>query len=197
LSNTSRHPASLPVGFPERALGDSASSKRILVAYASAAGSTGAIAETVGRALAGAAVAVDVRRVQSVSALDGYAAVVLGSAVHGGRWLPEAVEFLRANRSNLGRVPVAFFLAGLMVNRQSPSDRQLVDQFLAAERALVKPVAEGRFLGAFFARDYPAFVGLGMRLFSAYCGLGFGGGDFRDPDAIRAWAEGIRPLLSP
>ena len=185
----------LTIGFPELALGGNNASKKILVAYASAAGSTGGIAETIGKTLAGADVSADVRRAQSVTNLDRYDAVVLGSAIHGGKWLPEATEFLQANQNRLNQVPTAFFLVGLMVNKKSEEDHKLVDQFLAAERALVQPVAEGRFVGAMFIKDYPRLQGLGMRFFIAYCGLGLRGGDFRDPAAIHAWAESVRPLL--
>ena len=185
----------LPIGFPELTLGDNNPTKKILVAYASAAGSTGGVAETIGRTLADTGIVVDVRGVQSVRTLDDYDAVVLGSAIHGGKWLPEAVEFLQANRTRLNQVPTAFFLVGLMVNRKSQSDQELVNQFLASERALVEPVAEGRFVGAMFIKNYPGFTGIGMRFFIAYCGLGLRGGDFRDPAAIRAWADSVRPLL--
>ena len=185
----------LPIGFPELTLGNNNAAKKTLVAYASAAGSTGGVAETVGKILADTGVAVDVHRVQSVKTLEGYDAVVLGSAIHGGKWLPEAVEFLQANQTRLNKVPTAFFLVGLMVNRKSQSDQELVNQFLASERALVEPVAEGRFVGAMFIKNYPGFTGIGMRFFIAYCGLGLRGGDFRDPAAIRAWADRVRPLL--
>ena len=185
----------LPIGFPELALGNNNVAKKILVAYASAAGSTGGVAETIGKTLADTGIVVDVRGVQSVRTLDDYDAVVLGSAIHGGKWLPEAVEFLQANQTRLNQVPTAFFLVGLMANKKSQSDQRLVDQFLAAERALVKPVAEGRFVGAMFIKDYPGFTGMGMRFFIAYCGLGLRGGDFRNPTAIRAWADRVRPLL--
>ena len=195
MSRQDNSRAILPIGFPELTYGNNTAAKRILVAYASAAGSTGGVAETIGRTLADAGIAVDVHRVQSVMTLDGYDAVVLGSAIHGGKWLPEAVEFLQANQTRLIRVPTAFFLVGLMANKKSESDQRLVDQFLAAERALVKPVAEGRFVGAMFLKNYPGFTGLGMRFFIAYCGLGLRGGDFRNPAAIRAWADRVRPLL--
>ncbi len=169
--------------------------KKILVAYSTTAGSTGGVAELIGKTLAEPGIAVDVCPVQSVLHLDSYDAVVLGSAIHGGKWLPEAVTFLQANQSRLNQVPTAFFLVGLMVNKKDEGGRKLVDQFLAAERALVKPVAEGRFVGAMFTKDHPGLEGFGMRFFIAYCGLGIRGGDFRDPAAIRAWAERVQPLL--
>ena len=169
--------------------------KKILVAYSTAAGSTGGVAETIGKTLAESGIKVEVHPVQSVTSLDGYDAVVLGSAVHGGKWLPEAVAFLQANQARLNQIPTAFFLVGLMPNKKSEGDRKLVDQFLAEQRALVKPVAEGRFVGAMYTKDHPGLEGLGIRFFIAYCGLGLRGGDFRDPAAIRAWAESVRPLL--
>jgi len=185
----------LPMGFPELALGEPNATKRILVAYASAAGSTGGVAEKIGRTLAERGAVVDVHPVKSVRSLDDYAAVVLGSAIHGGKWLPEAVEFLKANQARLSQVPTAFFLVGLMVNKKAESDQKLVGQFLEAQRALVKPVSEGRFVGAMFTKDYPGLTGFGMRFFIAYCGLGLRGGDFRNPAAVRAWAESVHPLL--
>ena len=195
MSRQDNSRAILPIGFPELTYGNNTAAKRILVAYASAAGSTGGVAETIGKTLADTGAVVDVHRVQSVKTLDGYDAVVLGSAIHGGKWLPEAVEFLQANRTRLNQAPTAFFLVGLMANKKSESDQRLVGQFLEAERALVKPVAEGRFVGAMFIKNYPGFTGLGMRFFIAYCGLGLRGGDFRNPAAIRAWADRVRPLL--
>ena len=97
---------------------------KILVAYATAAGSTGGVAEMIGKTLAETGLGVDVRPVQSVAHLDDYDAIVLGSAIHGGRWLPQAVEFLQANQNRLNQVPTAFFLVGLMANKKSEGDRK-------------------------------------------------------------------------
>ncbi len=169
---------------------------KMLVAYATTAGSTGGVAELIGQTLVEGGTTVDVRPVRSIESLDGYRAVVLGSAIHGGKWLPEAVEFLQANQERLSQIPLAYFLVGLMVNKKDDGSRKLVDGFLAEQRALVKPVAEGRFVGAMLLKDHPGLEGFGIRFFIAYCELGFRGGDFRDPAAIRAWAESARPLLA-
>lgn len=196
LASSDDRPASaLVLGSPDVTLGESNMAKTILVAYATAAGSTGGVANMIGETLAKTGNHVDVRPVQSVTQLEDYDAVVLGSAIHGGKWLPEAVSFLQANQQRLNQVPTAFFLVGLMANKKDEATQKLVDQFLAAERALVKPVAEGHFVGAMFTKDRPGLEGFGMRFFIAYCGLGFRGGDFRDPSAIRSWAESVQPLL--
>ncbi len=185
----------MPVGFPDLCLGDGTQPQKLLVAYASAAGSTGGVAETIGRTLAESGAAVDVRPVQAVASLDPYRAVILGSAIHGGKWLPEAVDFLQGHQDRLHRMPTAFFAVGLMIARTDESTRKMVAQYLEAERALVKPVAEGRFVGAMFPNKYPFATGFGMRFFIAYCGLGLRGGDFRDLEAIRSWARNTQPLL--
>jgi hypothetical protein len=56
-------------------------------------------------------------------------------------------------------------------------------------------VAEGRIVGAMIAKNYPGVTGFGMHFFNACRGLGRRGWDFRDPAAVRDWAESIRPLL--
>ena len=68
-------------------------SKKILVTYATQGGSTAGIAEAVGKTMAEAGAQVDVRPIQSVSDLRSYQAVVVGSAIHSGKWLPEATKF--------------------------------------------------------------------------------------------------------
>jgi len=82
---------------------------RILVAYAGRCGSTAEVAEAIGRTIADGKTAVDVQRVQDVTDLTRYRAVVLGSAVRVGKWLPEAMEFIKAHQSLLNRMPVAYF----------------------------------------------------------------------------------------
>lgn len=184
---------SMPLGFPELTLGDQTMTQKILVTYASTAGSTGGVAEIIAKTLAEGGAAVDVRPMKTVTSLDGYQAVVAGSAIHGGKWLPEAVDFLHANQERLRHLPTAIFLVCMLLAKDTGKNRDFVEQYLAAERALVKPLAEGRFAGALLLDKYPFFSGLGLRIFLAY--LGLPAGDYRDPDAIRSWATTIQPLL--
>ncbi len=66
----------------------------ILVTYASRAGSTAGVAETIGRTLAECGAMVDVRPVKQVSDLSAYRAVVAGSAIHA--WATELKPILAA-----------------------------------------------------------------------------------------------------
>ncbi|MHB0856160.1 MAG: flavodoxin domain-containing protein [Anaerolineae bacterium] len=166
---------------------------RILVAYASQHGATTGVADAIGKTLAEGGLEVDVRPMQEVKDLSPYRAVVAGSAIHGGKWLPEAMAFVQEHQSALGRMPTATFLVcGMLASTTTPYRNQVAD-WLQPVRSLVKPVAEGCFAGAILFKNYGLFEGLGMRIFAAT--IKVKGGDYRDWDAIRAWAESTRPLL--
>ncbi len=173
--------------------GSSTMEDRILVAYATKTGSTSGVAEAVGRQLATDGTAVDVRQMKDVQDLGGYRAAVLGSAINGGKWLPEATRFVEANRAGLSRMPTAIFLVCLLAANPTEQNRQFVSTFLEPVRALVHPVAEGRFAGRLLYAKHPFFERLGMRIFARTQRLAEG--DYRDWGAIRAWADATRPLL--
>jgi menaquinone-dependent protoporphyrinogen oxidase len=166
---------------------------RILVAYSSQTGSTAGVADALGKQLAAGGAAVDVRQAKEVVDLSAYSAVVIGSAIHGGKWLPEAMTFVQANQSKLRQMPTAYFLVCLMMANATEENRRWVATFLEPVRALVRPVAEGRFAGALLYNKYSLFEGLGMRVFGRSQHLAEG--DYRDWDAIHAWADSTRPLL--
>lgn len=57
---------------------------KILVAYASRAGSTSEVAEVIGQELCSAGAQVDIRPINEVKNIESYQAVVVGSAIHAG-----------------------------------------------------------------------------------------------------------------
>ncbi|MBI4786501.1 MAG: flavodoxin domain-containing protein [Chloroflexi bacterium] len=170
-------------------------SDKILVCYASQAGSTRGVAEAIGKTLNEGGAQVDVRPMQEVQDLAAYRAVVAGSAVHGGEWLPEAIHFMRTHRATLTQKPFAAFLVCMTLSmRNADKYREHVATWLEPVRALVRPVSEGLFAGALDIRTIPSF---GDRLkFRLSVVFGFWKeGDHRDWNAIRAWANTARPLL--
>jgi ABC-type uncharacterized transport system involved in gliding motility auxiliary subunit len=86
--------------------------KKVLVAYASRYGSTAEVAQAIGARLGERDMAVDVKNVEEVKDLAGYSAVVVGSAVRVGRWLPAATKFVQQHKSALSGVPLAYLLEG-------------------------------------------------------------------------------------
>jgi len=170
-------------------------SNKILVAYASRAGSTAGVAEAIGQTLAESGAPVDVRPIKDVQDLAPYQAVVAGSAIQGGQWLPEAMQFMQTHQATLARKPFAAFLVCMTLSMRSAEKyRPHVATWLDPVRALVNPVSTGLFAGALDISKVPSFADrLKFRL-SVLFGV-WSEGDHRDWSAIRAWAESIRPLL--
>jgi menaquinone-dependent protoporphyrinogen oxidase len=167
---------------------------KILVAYASQAGSTTGVAEAIGQALSVNRIGVDVRPVKEITDLSPYQAVVIGSAVHSGKWMPEALEFVAHNHNTLRRIPTAVFQVCMILASNNEPYKRMVPDWLAPVRNQIQPVAEGSFAGALWPDRYAKLSEkLGMRIFLAVIKLK--AGDYRNWGAIRAWAESLHPML--
>src|SRR5512140_2221890 len=83
---------------------------KILVTYASPAGSTAGVAEAIGKTLTENGAQVDVLPMKEVKDLSQYRAVVAGSAIRGAKWLPEAIQFMQTHQAALSRKPFAAFM---------------------------------------------------------------------------------------
>jgi len=89
---------------------------RILVTYATNAGTTAEVAQAVAEELGRTGASVEVLRVEEVRSLEPYAAVVVGGPMIIG-WHRAAARFIRRNRRALGRVPVAYFFTAMSLTR--------------------------------------------------------------------------------
>lgn len=160
---------------------------RVLIAYASQGGSTAQIAQAIGIALLDAGCDIDVRPVRQVERLTGFTAVIVGSALYHGVWLAEAFKFLQRQRRVLATLPVWLFDSG-------PLDRSAEERLLPLPHGVA---ALGRAIGVrghmtFGGRLEPAGLSLEERLLL----LEGKGGDYRNFDDVRAWAEGIAQELA-
>jgi menaquinone-dependent protoporphyrinogen oxidase len=170
-------------------------SNKILVTYASRAGSTAGVAEAFGKSLAEGGAQVDVRPMNEVEDLSPYQAVVAGSAIQAKQWLPEAMQFMQTHQAELARKPFAAFLVCMTLGMKNADQyRGFVKDFLQPVRALVKPVSEGLFAGVLDISKVPSVSDRFKFRLSVLFGV-WSEGDHRDWNAIRAWADGLRPLL--
>ena len=85
---------------------------KVLVAYASKHGSTAEIAEAVAEEIRGAGHDVDCVEVGTLTGIDNYDAVVLGSAVYIKRWRGDAKHFLAKHEQELSGMPFWVFSSG-------------------------------------------------------------------------------------
>jgi menaquinone-dependent protoporphyrinogen oxidase len=168
---------------------------KILVTYVSRFGATAGVAEAIGKTLAESGAQVDVLPMREVKDLSQYRAVVAGSAINAAAWLPEAMQFVQTHRVELAQKPFAAFLVCMTLSmRNADQYRSHVATWLNPVRVLVRPVSEGLFTGTLEISKIPSFSDrLKFRL-SVLFGV-WKEGDHRDWNAIRAWAESIRPLL--
>lgn len=90
--------------------------QKILVAYASMAGSTAEVAQAAGQELASLGFTADVLPLAEVKSLQGYDGVVVGAPMILG-WHRAAQGFLRKHRRDLRQMPFAVFATALSLTR--------------------------------------------------------------------------------
>jgi menaquinone-dependent protoporphyrinogen oxidase len=189
--------------------------KRILVTYATLAGSTVEVAQAVAEEIARRDVQVDVLPLSAVTNLEGYDGVVVGAPMIMG-WHRAALRFLRNNRGVLQRIPLAVFVMCLSLTQSSEMSVGAVPLYVderlpkAPETAgslrfreryaqlanyvrpilkasgVVKPVSIGVFGGRL---DYGRLKW--WAVFFAMVIIQAPAGDRRNWTAIRSWAAGL------
>ncbi len=168
-------------------------SKRVLVTYATRLGSTVDVADDIALILTNNGFTVTTKPINDVSSVTNYDAVVIGSAIRVGQWLPEAVKFVKEHHEALAQKPVAYFLVCMTLQEDTPENRATVRGYLdPVLKAIpdVQPVSMGMFAGA-FEREGAPFV---ARMLANMVKLP--NGDYRNYEQIGHWAHDITPLLA-
>jgi len=164
---------------------------RVLVTYATKYGATAEIAERIGQVLRQAGLDVEVLPAERVGNLQAYKAVVLGSAVYIGQWRKQAAAFLKANEKALAERPVWLFSSG----PTGTGDPVELTQGWRIPKGL-QPVAD-----RIKPRDMAVFHGSAnvekMNFLEKWMlkNVKAPAGDFRDWEAITAWATAIADAL--
>jgi menaquinone-dependent protoporphyrinogen oxidase len=155
---------------------------RILVSAASKHGATAEIARDIADVLAELGHETSVQPPDHVDAVDGYDAVVLGSAVYAGHWLGAAKRLAEQHGEPLRRRPVWLFSSGPLGDPPKPTE----DPLDAADVVRLTGAVEHR---VFAGRLDRRTLGLAERAICA--ALRVEDGDFRSWPEIRAWASQI------
>lgn len=163
--------------------------KKVLVAYATRAGSTGEVAQAIAKRLCAQGLDAELQPVDAVASLDGLQAVVLGSAIRYGAWLPEMLKFAQAQRAALTALPVATFTVHMQALDDSEASRSTRSAYGQAVRALVAPRDEAWFAGKVDPATLSFFERLAVKLVKSPVG------DRRDWARIHAWADGLGARL--
>ena len=164
---------------------------KVLIAVASKHGSTREIAEVIAEVLRAESLDVDLRDLREdgeIGEISRYDAVVLGSAIYMGNWMPEAKHFAETHRAELARMPVWLFSSGPLgdANALPKPDYTLLEAPLGDVKVRDHKVFVGKL--------DPALLGLGEKLMAKVVKVP--AGDFRYWVEIREWASGVAGELS-
>jgi len=193
---------------------------KVLVAFATSSGSTAEVAEAIGKTLGQEGVPVEVRPIKDVEDLGAYDAVVVGGPMIMG-WHREAAKFVKKHQETLSQMPVAYFMTALNLTKtsqdsvegvplyfdprlpktpQNPDKLSFKENYATPAKYLgpvlekapkVKPVSVGFFGGKLDYTTLNIFYMLFVMLI-----IQAQPGDYRDWEAIDAWAASLRPALS-
>lgn len=158
---------------------------KILIAYASKAGSTIEIANYMGKILKDKGIQVDVLPVHTVMDISAYQSVILGSAIRVGKILPEAMKFVENNQVELQKKQFGVFVVCMTLNQDTEENRKIVSDYLIPVRALVKPDSEGYFAGVMDLNKLNLLEKMIMKAMKAPVG------DFRKWDQVEAWSGNL------
>jgi menaquinone-dependent protoporphyrinogen oxidase len=160
---------------------------RILVTYATRTGSTVGVASAIAETLSQRSFAVDVKPVIENPSPAGYQAVLIGSAVNGANWLPEAIEYVRTNQTDLQQALVALFCVHIMNTGDDEKSLKKRQAYLKDVRPLLGSAEEAYFAGmGLNPADSSGFERWIYRTFK----IG-PEGDCRDWNAIQAWSKSL------
>jgi menaquinone-dependent protoporphyrinogen oxidase len=183
---------------------------KVLVVYGSRHGGTRGIAERIGETLRTEGLDASVASADAVGDIQDVDAYVIGSGVYMGNWLKEPIAFIRYHQGALAGRPVWFFSSGpLRGSTATSSGDPLLDALGPADgpgsgghktvnelAELVNPRDHRVFFGAFDPNDPPKAMSERLvRMMPAFKGV-LPPGDFREWDAIGAWAREIAASLA-
>ncbi|OPX64287.1 MULTISPECIES: flavodoxin domain-containing protein [unclassified Methanoregula] len=156
---------------------------RILVAYTTRKGSTAEVALAIGKDLEKTGAVVTVADMTTISSLEGYTGVVIGTPVYTGKVSGDVTAFATRFKDQLQQVPVAGFVTGIAPVYPKTGDVSVFTGQLAGALAPVQLVAVAMFAGKLDAARL-SLIERGMTSL-----LKVPTGDFRDWAAIAAWTR--------
>ncbi|HEU5355105.1 MAG TPA: flavodoxin domain-containing protein [Actinocrinis sp.] len=160
---------------------------KVLVCAASKHGATAQIGEAIADALNENGIHAALRAPQQIADLQGYDALVLGSGVYMGRWLPDARRLVERISGQLNGRPVWLFSSGPIGDPARQNSRP--------------PVNASAIIAATAAREHRVFSGrmeraqLGIVHRAIMSAMHIADGDDRDWAEIAAWGKQIAEQL--
>jgi len=166
--------------------------KKILVTYATYYGTTADVAQAVAKTLSEHGYETEVTPAAEVRDLTPFSAVVVGSAIRGGKIHNDVLHFLEDHEAELSQVPVAYFVCCMTMHDDTPDSRYMAEGYLAEvfnKVSKVKPISIGYFGGVLEMKRLDWLARLVVKALRAP------EGDYRNWDAIIHWSEEVADAL--
>ncbi len=154
-----------------------------MLPYASKHGSTQGIAERIAEQLRQLGKEAEARPVEEVTDPGSYEAFVIGSAVYYGSWLKEATEWVHHHQAVLAGHPVWLFSVGPLGTEVQDAEQQPKE--MTEFQQAIRPREQRIFFGALDHSHLSFAERVMVKAVRAP------EGDFRDWEAIDAWAASI------
>jgi menaquinone-dependent protoporphyrinogen oxidase len=152
---------------------------KVLIAYATKYGSTGEVAEKIGKVMESRGAKVKVANITEKPDPRGYDAVVVGGAVYIGMLNGKTKGFVAKHKKFLKGIPVAYFVVSGTMKDDTPENREKIGKKLDSMVRNVPPVGVALFGGAFDPAKGPKMMASEPA------------SDYRDWNAISVWAEDL------
>ena len=159
---------------------------KVLVAVASKPGATTEIGQVIEASIRSSGLDVELQRIEDVTTLSPYGAVVIGSGVYSGHWLRAAREFVEIHEGELKQLPTWLFSSGPVGDPPKPLENP-------AEVADVVKRLGTRGHRLFPGRIEGSDLGISEKALIAL--VRAPDGDFRPWSEIATWAESIADQL--
>jgi menaquinone-dependent protoporphyrinogen oxidase len=130
-----------------------------------------------------------VQPVTRLTGLDDVQAIVLGSAIRYGAWLPEMTRFIESQGTTLRSLPLAIFTVHMQALDDSAASREARSRYTQPLHQLLRPRVEAFFAGRIDPARLSFFERLAVKMVKSPVG------DRRDWDRIRDWADSLAVQL--
>ena len=192
----------------------------ILIAYATNSGSTEEVAQAIADELGHDGAQVEVRRIEEVTSVEPYSAVVIGAPMIPG-WHRSALKFVKQHQQALSSVPVAYFITAMSLTQMN--EHCVGTTLIYVDSSLAKPPHNAKRLSlreryatvsnylrpalkaapsvkplsvGFFGGKLEMFRLKLLQMLFVMIVIQAQPGDYRDWSSIREWAAQLRTTLA-
>ena len=167
---------------------------RILVTYGTKHGSTAEIATRIGQRITAAGFDTDTLQANLGIDVTKYDALIVGSPIYAGQWLPEPTLILYTHRERAENIPTALFSVGMIDVKHPGKLREEHDAWIEKafnhEDIRLNIVSTGTFIGAYSRSNLPTW----LRIIDSILRIA-PQGDHRQWSEIERWGDEVAVTL--